>query len=96
MKATSILGRAADLVGGDRAKQHGDAHALHATIARMWNVYLSTKPGRMIEATDVALMMALLKVARTTSGAHNEDNYVDGAGYLAIAGELAQEKDRAD
>lgn len=90
MQATSILARAADLVGGDRRAQHGDAAALHATIARLWNVYLCARPGRMIEAHDVAMMMALLKVARTTTGAHNEDNYVDGAGYIAIGGQLAQ------
>ena len=36
-------------------------------------------------------MMALLKVARTKLGNLNKDDYVDGAGYLAIAGEIASE-----
>lgn len=99
MKATSILARAADIVGGDRRTQHGDARELHALVARLWNVYLCARAnrGHMIEPSDVAAMMALLKIARTATGAHNEDNYVDGAGYIAIAGELAQpEKGHAD
>jgi hypothetical protein len=36
-------------------------------------------------------MMTLLKVARTKIGSHNPDDYVDGAGYMAIAGEIADD-----
>ena len=32
--------------------------------------------------------MVLLKIARTKSGTVNIDDYVDGCGYLSIAGEL--------
>ena len=34
-------------------------------------------------------MMVLLKVARTKTGAHNPDDYIDMTGYAAIAAELA-------
>ena len=37
---------------------------------------------------DVAVMMALLKIARTQAGEDNDDNYIDGCGYIGIAGEL--------
>ncbi len=42
-----------------------------------------------IEAVDVALLMALLKVARARSGALDPDHFLDLCGYGAIAGELA-------
>ena len=77
--------RAIDLVGGDRARQHGVALAVHSNIAVMWSVFL----GMPITARDVALMMVLLEVARTKTGAFNPDDYVDAAGYSAIAAEVA-------
>ena len=41
--------------------------------------------------------MNLLKIARTQAGKFNLDDYIDAAGYAAIAGEIAQarEKQRA-
>ena len=37
---------------------------------------------------DVATMMALLKISRSTQGEVNMDDYIDAAAYMAIAGEL--------
>ena len=34
-------------------------------------------------------MMALLKIARTQSGAMNDDDAIDAIGYIACAGEIA-------
>lgn len=97
--AVEILTHAATLVGGDRAKSHGPKDVNHIAIAELWNAYLrnagviiSNDMGgsQHLNAHDVAQMMVLLKIARTQSGGvHNPDNYVDGAGYMAIAGELA-------
>ena len=36
-------------------------------------------------------MMALLKVARTQTGAFNLDDFVDAAGYCALAAEMMGE-----
>lgn len=33
--------------------------------------------------------MACLKLARSEQGEHKEDNYLDGAAYMALAGEAA-------
>ena len=85
MRAQDVCRRATDLVGGDRARLHGDARAVHDTIAALWSAYLGTP----ITARDVALMMVLLKVARTKTGAFNLDDYVDAAGYAGIAVEVA-------
>ena len=57
-------------------------------IARLWNAYLGDRCVGL-SSEDVALMMMLLKVARSQTGAAAEpDHYVDMCGYAAIAGEL--------
>ena len=89
MKAKKTLEIAASLVSGDRAKQHGDMFHSHDLIAKFWSVYL----GKTIEAHDVACLMALLKIARTQCGETNPDDYLDLAGYAAIAGELVGNSD---
>ena len=39
---------------------------------------------------DVAMMMALLKIARIQSGTGTDDSFVDLAGYAACGGEIAE------
>lgn len=85
MTASEICAKAADIVRGDRAVTHGDKVENHRNIAALWSAYL----GKEIDAEDVALMMALLKIARTQSGTFNPDDYVDLAGYAGCAGEIA-------
>ena len=99
MQAVEILTTAAQLVGGDRAKTHGAKHPNHENIARLWNAYLVNAgvihsdefgASQLLDATDAANMMILLKIARTQSGGtHNADNYIDAAGYAGVAGECA-------
>ncbi len=84
MKSTKICKKAAKLVGGKRHRQHGDRRANHENIAALWEAYLGVE----IAEHDVAVLMALLKIARTKTGEINLDDYVDGVGYLSIAGEL--------
>jgi hypothetical protein len=91
MKAGEIAAKAGRLVQGSRAKTHGDIVKNHDNIARLWSEYLR---GRFIDlqpidAGDVALMMVLLKIARTKTGQYNPDDFVDMAGYAAVAGEIA-------
>jgi len=92
MNAEEIATTAAGLIGGDRAAQHGDKTANHQNIAALWNAYLGWRlPDEcLLKPKDVALMMALLKIARTKSGSHNLDDYTDLAGYAAVAGEIAE------
>lgn len=91
MKAGDILTTAANLVGGDRARTHGDKTENHGKIATVWNAYLSIRqePAAPLSALDVAMMMALLKVARTQLGSFNPDDFIDLAGYAGCAGEIA-------
>ena len=93
MNAADLLTAAADLVSGDRADQHGDMLLNHENIATMWNAYLVIRqPGCHLMPDDVAIMMALMKVARTQSGADNDDDLVDGAAYLAVASQVGDDQ----
>lgn len=86
MRADEILETAADLVTGERGAAYGDARVNMELIARLWNVYLD---GRLITATDAAIMLALLKIARISTGQPKADNFIDLAGYAAIAGQVS-------
>lgn len=90
MSAADIATRAAELVGGDRDRQHGAKQDNFQRIATLWDAWLRIRkePSAPIGPHDVAIMMALLKAARTQSGAHNPDDAIDHCGYAACAGEL--------
>ena len=83
-KTKEFLEKASELAAGDRENDYGDKVHNHTNIARLWSTYLDVK----IEAHDVAILMTLLKVARTKLGAVSEDTYIDMAAYSAIAGEI--------
>jgi len=89
-EAADILNRAADLVGGDRASAHGEAVETLQAIGELWGHLLSLmgKPlPEPLEARDVAILMAGLKIVRAYKGDESsDDNYVDGAGYFGLAG----------
>lgn len=91
--ALQILDSASELVCGERAKQHGDIKENHEKIAAIWNGILaaSGKIAKPLDAHDAANMMEGLKIARRYTGKFNLDDYVDGAGYSALAGQIAQE-----
>jgi len=80
-----ILDTAKSYVTKDRAADHGDMDNNFSRIADYWTVQLDYP----ISATNVAVMMTLLKVARIHSNPKHPDNWVDGAGYMACGGELA-------
>ena len=88
MKSNQFLNQASVLVQGQREKDYGDKVENHSNIAKLWSAYLDVK----IKAHDVAIMMALLKVARTKFGNPTEDTYIDAAAYMAIAGECKFDK----
>ena len=88
MTPVEILETAAGLVGGDRAKQHGDYRLLHQRVADLWSAYLKTD----LRPENVAFMMVLLKVVRDEMGVHNPDDGVDASAYTALWAALAKEK----
>ena len=85
MRRQRIIEEATRLVSTDREKSYGNKKKNHTNIAKLWSAYLDKK----VSPHDVAILMALLKIARTKLGDHTIDNYIDLVGYGAIAGELA-------
>ena len=92
MKKTSdFLKKAIELVEGQRQEDYGDKTLNHQNIANLWNSYL----GMDISPHDVAICMALVKVARLMHS-RKSDSYVDLAAYGAIAGEIAEREEGKD
>ena len=90
MNRTEILQKADQCVSGYREQDYGSPEDNFTTIAGFWNTYLRAARGiePEIGAKDVAVMMALLKIARIAGGGGSGDSYVDLAGYAACAGEI--------
>jgi len=86
-RTLDFLRDAVMLVEGDRASEYGDKVINHSNIAKLWSAYLD----HPLTGHEVAVMMCLLKIARTKLGKRTRDTYVDAAAYMAIAGEI-QEK----
>ena len=78
---------AAKLLNGKREQEYGNKVKNHENIASLWSAYLDYN----VTAHDVAVLMLLLKVARTKLGKPTEDTYIDMVGYSAIAGELCED-----
>jgi hypothetical protein len=88
MNRSEILDTAKEYVTKDRAGTHGDLENNFGLIAAYWSAHL----GRNIKSHDVAVMMTLLKLARAKSNPAHADNWVDGCGYLACGGEIADKE----
>lgn len=85
MTRPEILQKAEACVCGHREQEYGSPENNFQTIADLWRAY----KGVDFTAVDVAMMMALLKIARIQSGTATEDSFVDPAGYAACGGEIA-------
>ena len=80
-----ILTDAEICVNGEREQDYGSPEDNFKTIAELWSTYR----GVSFTPVDVAMMMALLKIARIANGGGTGDSFVDLAGYAACGGELA-------
>ena len=87
MNRSEILAEAERCITVDRAATHGDAERNFGTIAAYWSAHLD----HPVTATDVAVMMALMKCARIKSNPEHMDSWIDGVGYLDCGGEIATE-----
>ena len=72
MKRAEVLRLAEKCVCGGRDGDYGTPEDNFGTIAKLWTIYRGTT----FTAKDVAMMMALLKIARIRSGHYSADSYV--------------------
>ena len=87
MNRDVCLSKAKECVCGKREQDYGTPENNFTKIAKLWSAY----SGFGFSAIDVAMMMALLKVARISTGTATEDSFVDLAGYAACGCEIATE-----
>ena len=66
-----------------RGKDYGDIKTNHERIAALWSVILEKE----VKATDVALCMVAVKMARLIETPDHQDSWVDIAGYSATGSE---------
>ena len=88
MTRKECLDEAAECVLQDRNSAYGGPENSFGVIANFWSVYL----GRKVYPADVAMMMALLKIARIKGNHGYADGYIDLAGYAACGAECASGK----
>lgn len=94
MTRKDILHEAEKCVCGQREQDYGTPENNFETIAQLWSAYMGAAHPNLnmamdeFTAKDVAVMMALLKIARIARGS-SPDSFVDLAGYAACAGEIA-------
>ena len=88
MTRAETLEKAKVCVCGQRENEYGSPEDNFTAIAGLWSVY----KGVEFTANDVAMMMALLKIARIRTGTATDDSYVDLAGYAACGAEINSNK----
>ena len=93
----AVLEKARACVCGEREEDYGSPEDSFGCIAELWEAYLRAAciaPNAVVTVTptDVAMMMALLKIARvgTSFVGGTADSFVDLAGYAACGAECAE------
>lgn len=97
-----VLVEALSIINGERQDAYGNPEDNFATIAEFWTAYMKASRKRLppnapehihfwITPKDVAVMMALLKIARIATGTQRKDSYVDAAGYIGLAADMDSE-----
>ncbi len=79
----AVLEEANNIVNGARADAYGGPEDSFNAIGALWTAYT----GVAYSATDVAIMMALLKIARLKTSPNHRDSWIDLAGYAACGAE---------
>jgi hypothetical protein len=85
MNRKQCLDAAAACVLTDRNRTYGEPEESLGKVAAGWSAILEMD----ITSSDVALMMAWLKIVRAGANPGHADNWVDMAGYAALGAELA-------
>ena len=83
-----ILKEAHDLTTQDRNKQYGPPEVNLNLAGDLKKLFWSQATRQFSPAEHEAIDMVLTKLSRIGTGTYKKDNYVDGAAYIAIAGQM--------
>lgn len=81
---TEGLNQAIRLIDGDREGVYGDPLVSHERIGKLWSALLGVE----INAHQVAMMMAAMKLSRLAGQAEHKDSWIDLAGYAGLGYEF--------
>ena len=95
MTRRQILDEALIIITHDRETDYGDAEDNFGVIAALFSITLRKKLKCDIDPYEVGLLMTQVKIARIISGRFKADSYIDGCGYLALAGEIDSKESEA-
>lgn len=89
--AMDLLNQASQVLA-QRAKLRDkpDGERVFANVAEAYNALFGTT----MTASQAAMFMMLLKIARSANGEYHADDYVDIVGYAALVGEEASKETR--
>lgn len=102
MTRAELLEAAKKCVCGERERDYGTPENNFNAIASLWGAYLYAANPMLdpdiflVRPKDVAMMMALLKIARIAAGTETTDSFIDLAGYAACGGEIATNYSREE
>ena len=86
MSRQNVIRQVEKAVMSDRNQDYAPPEQNFQRIADLWNVYLEGKTE--VTPYDTAMLMVLVKVARSMASPHLIDHLVDIAGYAACAGDV--------
>ena len=92
-----VLDKAKAILNDGRQNAYGDLESTFDAIAGMWNWYMfdrglwAGEEHDKLLGTDVAAMMALLKIVHASEG-RTYDNVADACGYLGLFADLCTKK----
>ena len=88
-----LLAQVEACVCKDRQSLYKDAEVNFTVIADYWNIWLKSRGlTAVVDATDVAMMSALIKVSRAAASPGHIDNWVDLCGYSICGGGIEVKK----
>jgi len=87
-EALDVLEEAKDLIYGQRSDDYGDAQSNFQRMADLVNPIIKKADGNLT-ATDMALVMIQVKIARLQENPDHEDSWIDIAGYAALGAQIA-------
>lgn len=94
MTRKEILAAAEKCVCEDRNKEYSEPEDIFSLIAALWEPVIRARcvpDGTYVcmDETTVALLMALLKIARASVNPEHVDSWIDLVGYGCCGGEIA-------
>lgn len=92
-----LAAEAVKIVTGARRAAYGKPERNFERIVRLWNAHLQNRgllpvtndPTQLLEPSDVALLIDLMKTARLAESPNHRDSIVDKIGYTLCYGEIA-------